>query len=314
MIRRLFRIVILVSFLIPLTEKQIWGQEFPWSLQYITNMHTLNPAFVGIWDQAGFMFATRTNWVGITGAPLIQQFSYHTPFIDQTSGVGLNIQRKNFGREKRFYFTGDYSYQVRLNLNHYLRFGLRAGIVNFDNNLSDYQTYPDHIPDPEYTTDVRLYNMSVFGLGAVYFSEDFFMSISVPQIINNTFKVNRNTFSSSKEFQTIYLYGGYVFKLPQSIRLRSDLLIIGTAGKPVYFDASALIYLPVGLQLGISLRNNGEACFSCQYTMQNKLKIGYAADYVLSSDIRKYQLGTHEIVIGYDINLSKSKIVVLHNF
>jgi type IX secretion system PorP/SprF family membrane protein len=307
MTRKLIYSIILLVFLFLLTVKLARGQEFPWSLQYITNLHTINPAFVGIWNQSGFMFSTRTNWVGITGAPLMQQFSFHTPVIDKASGVGLNIQRRNTGLEKQLFITGDYSYQVRLDINHFLRFGLRAGIVNFDNNLSDYQPYPDHIPDPEYSTDVRLYSMSVFGIGAVYFSEDLFISLSVPQIVSNSFKVNRNNVSSSPEFKTIYLSGGYVFKMPKSVRFRPNLLIIGTVGKPVYFDAAALIYLPVGLQIGASLRSNGEVCFSCQYTIQNKLKIGYAADYGLNTDIRKYQLGTHEIVIGYDFSLSKIK-------
>lgn len=305
MIRRF--IYIIIMFLLLLIEKQAIGQEFPSSLQYISNMHTLNPAFVGIWDQAGLMVSTRINWVGISGAPLTQQFSYFTPVKDLKSGLGLNIQRNNTGREKRLYFTGDYSYQIRVDMTHYLRFGLRAGIVNFDNNLLDYQLYPDRIPDSEFSTDVRLYYMTVFGVGALYYNDDYFISLSLPQIINNTFKVNRNVFSSMEDLKSIYLSGGYVFKLIKSIRLRPNLLVVETIGKPVYFDLAAIVYLPSNIQVGINLRSNGVACFSGQYTFNNNLRIGYASEYFIFPDIRKYQLGTYEIVVGYDFNLYRKK-------
>lgn len=299
----------LLLFLLPFAMKQAKGQEFPWSLHYMTNMHTISPAYVGMWNQGRFMLSTRIDWAGISGAPLTQQISCYTPIKDTRSSMGLNILRMNVGREERLFFTGDYSYQIRLDLNHYMRFGIRAGIVNYDNNLSDYQAYPDHIPDPVYSNDAGSYYMSVFGIGAVYFSDELFLSLSVPQIVNNTFKVDRTIVASSPQFKTMYLSGGYLFHLHRSVRLRPNLLIIETVGNPVCFDVAAMVFLPSGLQWGINLRSNGDVCFSGQYTINNNLRIGYAANYAIIQDIRKYQLGTYEIVVGYDFNLSKMKTV-----
>jgi type IX secretion system PorP/SprF family membrane protein len=307
MFRRFIYRLILILLFCHVFEKQVEGQEYPWSLQYVTNMYTLNPAYVGIWDKAGLIVSTKTNWVGIKGAPLSQYVGYFTPIKDQRSGVGLSIQRQNIGLEKRISFTGDYSYQIRTDMTHYLRFGLRAGIINFDNNLTDYQLYPDQIPDPEFTTDIRLYNMAVFGIGAVFFNNDYYISLSIPQIISNTFQVNKNLYSSLENTKSIYLNGGYVFSWRKSIRFRPNLLVIGTTGKPVFLDAAALVYLPSNLQFGLNLRSNGSLCVSAQYTFKNSIRIGYAADYAVISDIRKYQLGTYEILIGYDYNIFKRK-------
>lgn len=305
MIRRLGHIALILFFLLAVTR--VKGQEFPWSLQYVTNMNTINPAYVGMWDRAGLLLSSRTNWVGIKGAPLTQQFSYYTPIRDEKSGIGLNIQRKNVGLEKSLFLTGDYSYQIRLDVYNYLRFGFRAGFVNYDNNLSDYQLYPDQIPDPEYTTDVHEYFMTVFGVGVVLFDDKYHVSLSVPQVINNTFKVNQNGFSSLHELRTIYLAGGYVFTLPSTIMLRPNLLVVATVGKQVYLDASAIIYLPGDLQFGINLRSNGAICMTGQYTFRNNIRIGYASEYHVIQDIRKFQLGTYEIMIGYDFNLYRKK-------
>jgi len=289
------------------SQKQAKGQEYPWSLQYVTNMYTINPAFVGMWNQSGLMVSTRTNWVGIAKSPLSQQFSYHTPIKYQTSGWGLNIRNMNIGREKQLFMTTDYSYEVRIDMNHYLRFGLRAGVVKFDNNMTEYQLYPDLIPDLEFTSDVRMFVMSTIGVGTVFYNENYFISLSIPQVVNNTFNANRKSFSSSREFQTAYLSGGYIFKITQSIHLRPNLLIIVIPDKPICFDTSALIYFPNNLQIGLSMRSNGELCFSGQYILNNGIRIGYAADYAMVQDIRKYQLGTYEFVVGYDFNFSKRK-------
>lgn len=306
MTRKYLHIIIIV-FLLPLAVMQAKGQEFPWSIQYISNMHTINPAYVGMWDRSGLFLSTRTNWVGIKGAPLTQQISYYSPVRDQKSGVGFNLQRRNIGLEKSLFLTGDYSFQIRLNVYNYLRFGLRAGIVNYDNNLAEYQLYPDKIPDPEYTTDVSQYFMTVFGVGAVIFDDRYHFSISIPQAINNTFKVNQNGFSSLHELRTIYLAGGYVFKLPSTIMIRPNLLVVATVGKQTYYDLAGIIYLPGDLQFGLNLRSNGAICFSGQYTFKNSVRIGYASEYYVIPDIRKYQLGTYEIIVGYDFNLYRKK-------
>lgn len=314
MIRKFFYILVLSLLFCTGFYKQAKGQEYPWSLQYITNMHTINPAYVGMWDQAGLMASTRINWVGISKSPLSQQVSYHTPVKDQKSGWGLNVRNMNIGREKQLFITADYSFQVRVDWHHYLRFGMRGGIVNFDNNMTDYQLYPDRIPDMEFTTDVRMLFMSLIGLGAVFYNQDYYISFAIPQVINNSFNANRSYFSSTREFKTAYLSGGYVFNLDKSIRLRPNLMIIGTVDKPLYFDATAIVYLPSNLQLGLSARSNGEVCFTGQYQFNNGLRIGYAADYALVQDIRKYQMGTYEMVVGYDFNIYRKQNPRPHYF
>ncbi len=307
MIRRLtYRLIALLAFC-AVFEQQLKAQEYPWSLQYVTNMHTINPAYVGIWDKAGVLLSSRTNWVGIHGAPLTQYLGYFTPIKDQRSGVGLSIKQLNMGREKRIFLTGDYSFQVRTDLSHYLRFGLRAGIANFDNNLTEYQLYPDRIPDSEFTTDIRMYYMTTFGIGTVFFTEDYYIGFSVPQIINNTFSVVRSNYSSLYDFKTAFLSAGYVFGFYRTIFLRPNLLIAATIGESVYADASAIVYLPNDLQFGLNLRTNGTVCFSGQYSFKNNIRIGFAADYAAISDIRKYQVGTYEVLIGYDFNIFKRK-------
>ncbi|HBY51235.1 MAG TPA: hypothetical protein DEH15_02070 [Marinilabiliales bacterium] len=66
---------------------------------------------------------------------------------------------------------------------------------------------------------------------------------------------------------------------------------------------AAVVYLPNNLQFGLNLRTNGSSCFSGQYTFSNNLRIGFAADYAIFQDIRKFQVGTYELLVGYDFNI-----------
>jgi len=276
MIRKLIHRLFLLFAFACVLERHAEGQEYPVSLQYVNNMQTINPAYVGIWDRAGLIVSTKTNWVGINGAPVSQYLNGSTPIREQKSAIGLTIQRINIGQEKQLFLTGDYSYRLRMSMHNYLQLGFRVGIVNYDNNLKDYQPYPDYIPDPNTSIDVKMHNMSVVGVGAVYFSENYYLSLSVPQIIGNTFNANQPNYMASSTFKTMYISGGYVFGSPGRVRFRPNLLVAVTKGAPVYADVAAIVYLPPVLQFGVNLRSTGLVCFFIQYNLTDRIKLGYA--------------------------------------
>lgn len=300
--RRKFIHIIFISFLL-VVSGQAKAQEFPWTMQYLTNMSTINPAYVGMYDIAGFMLSTRKDYVSINGANMYQQFSYRTPIRDSESGIGFNIIKRNVGFEKQLFLTFDYAYQIRLDMYNYIRFGFKGGVVNYSNNLTDYHLYPDGIPDSQFMSDVNNYFMTVFGAGAVIFNDKYYVGLSVPQFINNTFDVNRAGFSSLQEFKTAYLSGGFLIRLPFGIQFRPNALLIGTVGRPLSFDLGAVTYLPNNLNLGINVRSTGAFCLSAQYAFPNNIKIGFAADYALFQDIKKFQIGTYEIMVSYEFNI-----------
>jgi type IX secretion system PorP/SprF family membrane protein len=149
--------------------------------------------------------------------------------------------------------------------------------------------------------------MTVLGVGAVFFSENYYLSLSCPQIISNTFKANQENLSTTSNYRTIYLSGGYIFGFPGKVCFRPNLLIASTIGKPTYYDAAAIVYLPPVFQFGFNVRSTGSVCFFTQFNLTERIKLSYAMDYSVTTNIRKFQLGTHEIMIGYDFNIYKRK-------
>jgi hypothetical protein len=96
--------------------------------------------------------------------------------------------------------------------------------------------------------------------------------------------------------------------------LRPNLLFVVTTGKPMYVDASGILFFPENIQAGLNLRSNGAICLTGQYTFRNNIRIGYSSEYFLIPDIRKYQVGTYEIFIGYDFNLYRRKNIRTNYF
>ena len=114
------------------------GQQDPMYTQYIFNLQTINPAYVGYWQTTGITLLSRNQWVGLNGHPTTQTFSFQTPLRSQNVGIGLNVVLDKVGLEKRLLMNVDYSYQVFLSDNTSLRFGLKGGFTNYSNNLTEY--------------------------------------------------------------------------------------------------------------------------------------------------------------------------------
>jgi hypothetical protein len=45
-----------------------------------------------------------------------------------------------------------------------------------------------------------------------------------------------------------------------------------------------------------------------QWVINDKFRVGYAADFSIT-DMRKYQRGTHEVMISYEISFAKRRYV-----
>ncbi len=284
------------------------AQEFPYALNYVDNMFTINPAYVGMWEKVSITSMSRKNWISIQGTPFFQTFSYNSPVKNENNGIGINLQSYTIGHERRFSITGDYAYNMRVSRTAYLRMGLRVGFMNYRNNLLDYILFPDRVPDSEFMTDVNLKYMATWGVGALLFDRDYYISLSVPKIINNSLSVTVNKYSSLPEIRNFYLAGGYVFHLVHNVKFKPAGLITFASGEVPYFDGSATVILPNDLSVGILLRSNGVTCLNASYKLRN-LRFGFASEYALFSDIKKYQLGTYEFYINYEFNFYKRKYV-----
>jgi type IX secretion system PorP/SprF family membrane protein len=291
---------ILLFFLLLLTL-QTMGQLDPIFTQYMFNTQAINPAYAGMWQKVGFLALVRKQFAGINNSPSTQMISFHTPMQDETVGIGLNIINDRYAREERLSVFGDYAFEVLVNPITYLRFGLKFGFMNYQNPLTKYQLIDDQL-DPAFQEDIDLQFLPNFGVGAFLYSDNYYVSLSLPKLIENSFATNRNNYSSLAEVRHLYLSAGYVFNLGTYAKFKPTVMFRGTYGAPLQFDLSANFLLNEKLWLGGMLRTRDAACFVLQWIFDNNIRIGYAMD-VTFREIFKHQGGTYEFTLSYDVDL-----------
>ena len=292
--------IALVGFLALVLQKGFCQQD-PLFTQYMFNNQLINPAYVGIWDRSGLNALVRKQWTGIENTPLTEMVSVFTPLRKETIGIGMTVSADQFGFEKRLGIFGDYAYQVELTNTLKLRMGLKFGFMNYQNPLSRYKLYPDGKYDPVYVEDIDIKFLPNFGFGLFLYDEKYYLSFSVPKLITNDMKVNYNNFSSLSEIRHFYFTGGYVFRLSDHLYLKPTAMVRATLGAPVQFDLSANFLLYERLWVGPMYRSGDALCAIVQWVLTNNLRIGFAMDFSYS-EIYRYQLGTYEFSLSYDLD------------
>jgi len=280
------------------------GQQDPMYTQYIFNLQTVNPAYAGSWQTMGFMALTRHQWVGITGHPTTQTFSFQTPFMNQNVGVGFDAVIDKLGSERRLMFNLDYSYRVMLSENTSLRFGIKGGFTNYSNDLASLQPYPDGVQDQVLMGVVENKFMPNVGTGLFLSSPKYYLSFSLPRLIQNSFKENTGNFSKMSEVREFYFAGGMVYKLSDNVKFKPTFMTKATVGSPFQYDISANFLLAEKFWIGGMYRSGDAVGAIAQWIINSKFRIGYAADFTLTQ-LRNYHHGVHEVMISYEIAFTK---------
>ena len=215
------------------------AQQEPTFTQYNFNTQVINPAYAGTWENLGFLVLGRHQWAGMHGAPKTYTFSVQTPTAFRNVAVGLNIISDRAGFENRTLINLDYSYQLQLNKDNFLRLGIKGGITSYTVNFADYIGYPGDPADPMFMGEIDMKIMPNFGIGGYLYSDDYYVGLSVPKILQNEFKNNFNNYSTSAELRHIFLIGGYVYDVSDDVQFKPTFLSRFVWGAPAIFDLSA---------------------------------------------------------------------------
>lgn len=281
------------------------GQQDPMYTQYIFNLQTVNPAYAGSWRTMGFTALGRYQWVGMAGHPTTQTFSFQTPFKSENVGIGLNIVHDQLGSERRIMLNLDYSYRIAIDDNVSLRFGLKGGFTNYNNDLSSLHP-ADGLPDPVLLGVVENKFMPNVGFGMFLSSSKYYLSLSLPRLIQNSFQENSGNFSKMSEARQLYFAGGFVFNISDNVKFKPTFMTKTVAGSPFQYDISANFLLVEKFWIGGMYRSGDSFGAIVQWIVNNKFRVGYAADFTIT-DLKNYQHGVHEVMISYEIDFTKRR-------
>ena len=291
------------------------GQQDPMYTQYMNNLQTINPAYAGSWESIGFLALSRYQWVGFTGKPSTQTFSFQTPLKTRNVGVGFDLVIDKLGPERRTMVNLDYSYRIKLkdvdsgneSDNTYLRFGLKGGFTNYSNDLLVLTPFPGGESDPVLQGVIENKFVTNVGIGMFLYSpKKYYLSISVPRLVQNKIDENTGQFTKLSEVRQYYFVGGITFPLSDNLLFKPAFMTKAAVGSPMQFDISTNFLLFNKFWIGGMYRSGDALGLSAQWIIDSRLRIGYTTDFTLS-ELKHYHQGVHEIMIQYEIKFTKRK-------
>ena len=272
-----------------------YGQQDPMYTQYMYNTLSVNPGYAGSRGALSLTGLVRTQWVGIKGAPDTQTLTVHSPIYNDNMGLGLSVVNDNVGPIHQTMLFADYSYSIQTTANAKLAFGLKAGVNVFQADLAS--LHPNQGGDPGiYNISNRL--LPNVGVGLYYYSDKGYVGLSAPKLLEHNLKTGE--ISESKERRHYFIIGGYVFDLSENLKFKPSFLVKAVQGAPMSFDITANFLIKDKLGIGLAHRLDDSFSGLLQYYFTPQFRIGYAYDFT-TTELRHYNSGTHEVMLGYDL-------------
>lgn len=293
---------ILTSVLI-LTAAAGFAQQDAQFTQYMYNTINVNPAYAGSRGVMSIFGLHRTQWVGLDGAPVTNALSMNTPINNSNLGLGLSAINDRIGPTVENTLSVDVSYTVQTSETRKLSFGVK-GTGNFF-NLDASQLNPEQANDPS-LVNYNKFSPNV-GAGIYWHSDKSYIGVSVPNFIQ-TNRYDSDNVAIFKERINYYLIAGYVFDLNPNIKFKPALLTKMVTGSPLQVDVSGNFMFYDKFVVGAAYRWDAAVSALAGFQITDGLYVGYGYD-METTRLRKYNSGSHEVFLRFELFNNYNKIV-----
>lgn len=216
-------------------------------------------------------------------------------------------------------FMGNYAYRVRI-YNGTLSLGLQAGFnqvsVDWDALNAKDIADPTLLKRPE----TRLKPDANFGV--YYYTKSYYLGISSKQLFETQYGkvVTGDESTYGRLARHFYGMAGFAIPFSPSVVFRPGLMFKYTSNAPLNYDVNASFLFSDFIWLGASYRTNYNAVtnknalvFMVEMNLTKNWRLGYSYDAYLS-DIKLYNDGSHELMISYEANIFKPRVLTPRYF
>ena len=263
----------------------------------------LNPAATGTSNFTNITAIYRTQWTGYTGTfdqggnPVTQVISASAPINKLNGGLGLYISNDVIGANSiSREVMGSYSYHKRSGPNLYA-IGVAAGMHT---RIIDGTKYRPREEDDNAIPNSRVsQSLPDVSVGVFLTNPAYQLGLSVKHLTEPAFGFN--TLEGKNPLaRNINVHGSLLLGLSYTLDI-SPMFVIKSDFNTVSPEIGALISYNSNLWAGLNYRWQDAASFLIGGNfLNNKLKAGYALDYVVFGTPAKAPL-SHEILVSYNL-------------
>ncbi len=293
---------IFITLIIALSTVAVYAQQDAMFTHYMFNTLSVNPAYAGSRDALSITGLHRSQWVGFDGAPTTQTLTVHSPVFNENLGVGLTVVNDKIGPVNTTAFYGDFAYKLKLNETSKLAFGLSAGLNVRQAGLTDVKL--DDQTDNSFAHNASSDLLPNFGFGLYYSTSKYYVGLSTPRLLNNDFKTNNTEGGTNlaSEKRHYFLIAGAVFNMSETLKFKPTTLVKVTKGSPVQLDLTATFIYQDKVWAGLMYRTEDAVGVMAGIYITPQLALGYSFDWSYGNKTLKYNGGSHEIMLMYDLN------------
>ncbi|MFN3402507.1 MAG: type IX secretion system membrane protein PorP/SprF [Cytophagaceae bacterium] len=299
-----------------------FAQQKPQYSQYMINPFVMNPAVSGTEDYGDIRVGYRNQWVGFPGAPKTFYLSGHVPLgkglvvNNRTKhkkngfhGVGGLITNDVTGPTRRFTLNAAYSYHMTLAKKLYASVGLMGGIQQFTLDGSMLTTANPGDPAISSSTSTSLADINA---GFWIYSDKFYIGGALTQVMRQTiynYSATTGTTVANSDRGRLshhyFLTAGYRIPIDDDFTFIPSFLIKAVNPAPVSFDLNCKVRYRDLLWAGVSYRRQDAVAAMAGVVINEMFDVSYSYDFITSS-MRRYTSGSHEIVVGYRWKLNQA--------
>jgi type IX secretion system PorP/SprF family membrane protein len=279
--------------------------------QYMYLPASFNPAAAGEGDLMKAAGVHRMQYVDITNAPMSTWFSFSSPFvIGKTShGAGVRFLNDRYGLFTTQSLYAQYAYRHKIGKGYlsagidlgFVNVGFRGDSVNLKNMEDDYHEADDDAI-PTGSKSGMKFDMS---LGVYYVTPTWWVGASYSHVTRP--KVNWDDYSRVKLVGTMYVTGGYHFRLKD----HKEWMLTPSA-----MVMSDFISWDINLTLmcdykdryrwGLGYRIDGSVNILLGVDIISGLQLGYSCE-LPTNKLLLESYGSHEIYLAYGFDILKPK-------
>jgi type IX secretion system PorP/SprF family membrane protein len=266
---------------------------------YRYNMNLTNPAYAGENHETVFSSTFRNQWTAIKDAPQTQALSFGTP-LTKNVGIGFSMIYDKTFIEKQTMVGLDVSYKIQVSGLTDLYLGIKAGGTSYNVNTSGLETYNIQ-SDPALFT-INQFNPNI-GIGALLKNDNFFISLSVPRLLNTERAKNVNGYASlATDRPNYYLSGGYNFNFETftPLVLKPSIMLRYVNGAPISLDFNTVLEITNIFEIGGTYRIDKAFAGIAGVKINKLLKFGYAYEINFNNELAKAR-NTNEFFIQFKI-------------
>jgi len=304
------------------------AQQRPQYTQYIFNNYLLNPALSGMENYTDLKIGHRQQWQGIKGAPTTTFVSANMILGDKYvwknalslpengdppmgrnytqnytaspahHGIGMIAMNDKAGPLSNLDVTLTYAYHLKLQ--HALNLSVGTGLGIRRTSIDLNALVLENPNDPALSSAGKAQLKPDLSLGIWLYGARFFTGASVQQVLQQEISFSPG-YKQGREVGHYFITAGYKLFIDEEISATPSVMLKKVGNIPLSYDANIKVAFRDRFWLGGSYRKSDSFAALAGINFSNVFNITYAYDYA-TSRLRSYTTGSHELVLGFQLN------------